>query len=79
MPGQVGVRAWNWNAPTWLGINTINVDGRTTTLFGSFIWGLPVVEAIRDHAERALREVMESGRAGAERIPEYSAAREKAA
>ena len=29
---------WNWNAPMWLGVNTINVNGKTTTLIGSCLW-----------------------------------------
>ena len=41
---ESGCLAWNWNAPMWFGVNTINVNGRTTTLFGSSLWGLPLVE-----------------------------------
>merc|ERR1719478_752764 len=49
---QYGVRtnpnpsfeAWNWQAPMWLGINTIQVNGKTTTMIGSMIWGQEVVE-----------------------------------
>jgi hypothetical protein len=62
MPEEVGFRAWNWNAPLWLGINTINVNGRTTTLVGSAMFGLEVVEALRDEIEAALREVIAKGR-----------------
>merc|ERR1711879_401393 len=46
---------WNWNAPFWCGINTINVDGRTTTMIGSLFWGIKVVEKLRDSVERTLR------------------------
>ena len=49
---------WLWNAPQWLGVNTININGATTTLVGSMLWGLPVVEAIRDNIEATLREIM---------------------
>ena len=52
------LEAWNWCAPLWLGINTINVNGRTTTLIGSCMWGLEVIEALRDHIEGTLREIM---------------------
>ena len=62
MPEEVGFRAWNWNAPLWLGINTINVNGRTTTLVGSCMFGLEVAEALRDEIEAALREVIAKGR-----------------
>ena len=58
MPPGSGLRAWNWNAPLWLGVNTINVDGYTTTLVGSSMWGLDVVTALRDHMEATLREIM---------------------
>lgn len=50
--------AWNWNAPLWFGLNTINVNGRTTTLVGSCMQGLPVVQAMRDNIESTLREIM---------------------
>lgn len=53
-----GFEAWNWNAPLWLGVNTINVNGKTTTLVGSCMWGLEVVEALRDHMEVTLRGIM---------------------
>ena len=55
---ESGCLAWNWNAPMWFGVNTINVNGRTTTLFGSSLWGLPLVEAMRDNIEATLREIM---------------------
>jgi hypothetical protein len=58
MPSGSPFHTHNWNAPLWFGINTINVDGRTTTLVGSMFWGLPVVEVLRDHMEATLREVM---------------------
>ena len=51
---------WLWNAPLWLGVNTININGATTTLVGSSFMGLEVVEAIRDHIEATLREIMEA-------------------
>ena len=43
MPERFSFYTWNWNAPAWLGVNTINVDGRTTTLCGSMFCGLEVV------------------------------------
>jgi hypothetical protein len=42
----------------WLGVNTICVDGRTTTLVGSSFWGGELVEAMRDHMLGTLREIM---------------------
>ena len=47
------------NAPLWFGLNTIMVNGRTTTLLGSSVWGLVVVEAVRDSIEATLREIMD--------------------
>eukprot|EP01043_Picozoa_sp_COSAG02_P036669 COSAG02_NODE_2701_length_8203_cov_7.719521_7_plen_92_part_00 len=55
-----GFGVWNWNAPMWLGINTINVNGKTTTLIGSCLWGVDVVTALRDNIEATLREIMDS-------------------
>lgn len=55
---EAAFEAWNWNAPLWLGVNTINVNGKTTTLVGSCMWGLDVVEALRDHMEATLRGIM---------------------
>ena len=49
---------WLWNAPLWFGVNTININGATTTLVGSSFWGLEVVEALRDSMEATLREIM---------------------
>jgi len=64
--------AWNWNAPFWLGVNTINVNGKTTTLVGSCMWGMPVVEAIRDRMEVELRAIMAKAPAGsAKEIPTH--------
>lgn len=66
--------AWNWNAPLWLGVNTINVNGKTTTLVGSSFWGLEVVEALRDHMEGTLREIMaQAPRRGGKEVPAYGA------
>jgi len=58
MPEGSNFVAWNWNAPMWLGVNTICVDGRTTTLVGSSFWGGELVEAMRDHMLETLREIM---------------------
>ena len=58
MPPEVGFEAWNWNAPIWLGVNTIQVNGKTTTLIGSCMWGLEIVEALRDSIEITLRGIM---------------------
>ena len=55
-----GFGVWNWNAPMWLGLNTINVNGKTTTLIGSCLWGIDVVTALRDNIEATLREIMDS-------------------
>ena len=55
---ECGMLTWNWNAPFWLGINTINVNGKTNTLIGSMMWGEEVVAAIRDNIEVTLREIM---------------------
>ena len=53
---------WNWNAPIWLGVNTITntiqVNGKTTTLVGSCMWGLEIVESLRDSMEVTLRDIM---------------------
>jgi hypothetical protein len=42
----------------WFGVNTICVDGRTTTLVGSSFWGGDLVEAMRDNMLETLREIM---------------------
>jgi len=51
-----------WNAPIWLGVNTnmntIQVNGKTTTLVGSCMWGLEIVESLRDSMEVTLRDIM---------------------
>jgi len=60
MPPEVPFHTWNWNAPMWLGVNTISVNGKTTTLVGSCMWSLPIVEAIRDSIEITLRDIMKS-------------------
>ena len=58
MPPESPFHTWNWNAPTWLGVNTISVNGKTTTLVGSSMWGLEIVEQIRDNMEITLRGIM---------------------
>lgn len=49
-------------APIWLGVNTITntiqVNGKTTTLVGSCMWGLEIVESLRDSMEVTLRDIM---------------------
>jgi hypothetical protein len=55
MPEGSPFHWWTWNAPLWLGLNTINVDGRTTTLIGSMMWGIDVLERLRDTIEDILR------------------------
>jgi len=55
---KAGFVAWNWNAPLWLGINTINVNGRTTTMVGSCFYGTDLVHACRDNIEGTLRDIM---------------------
>merc|ERR1719191_1352849 len=65
MPEGSPFHTWNWNAPLWFGVNTINVNGRTTTLCGSTFWGIEVVEAMRDNMEETLRtEFMAKAPAG---------------
>ena len=62
------------SAGRWLGVNTINVNGKTTTLVGSSFWGLEVVEALRDHMEGTLREIMaQAPRRGGKEVPAYGA------
>jgi len=58
MPEQSPFHTWNWNAPIWLGVNTIQVNGKTTTLIGSAMWSLEIVEALRDNMEVTLRGIM---------------------
>jgi len=58
IPTPTPFHTWNWNAPLWLGVNTISVNGKTTTLIGSCMWSLPIVEAIRDSIEATLRGIM---------------------
>jgi len=58
MPESSPFDTWNWNAPIWLGVNTICVNGKTTTLVGSSMWGLDLVEEIRDNIEATLRGIM---------------------
>lgn len=38
--------------------NTIQVNGKTTTLVGSCMWGLEIVESLRDSMEVTLRDIM---------------------
>ena len=58
LPPESPFHTLNWSAPTWLGINTICVNGKTTTLVGSNMWGLEIVEQIRDNMEITLRGIM---------------------
>jgi len=58
MPSESPFHTWNWNAPIWLGVNTIQVNGKTTTLVGSCMWGLEIVELLRDSMEVTLRGIM---------------------
>ena len=59
MPTEVGFDTWSWNAPVWLGLNTINVNGKTSTLIGSMMFGYDLTCKLRDHMEITLREIME--------------------
>lgn len=61
----------NWNAPFWFGINTINVDGCTTTFVGSSFWGLDVVKALRDNMEATINEIMAKAPERLDDIPAY--------
>lgn len=72
MPEGSPFHTWNWNAPFWFGLNTINVDGRTTTLVGSMIFGMEVVEAMRDSTEATLREFMAQAGSNMESVPSYT-------
>lgn len=54
-----GFRFWNWGAALGLGFNTICVNGVTTITCASSYTGLPVLRAIRDHAEATLRLIMD--------------------
>lgn len=72
MPEGSPFHTWNWNAPMWLGINTINVDECTTTLIGSAFWGQDVVDALRDSIEATLRGIMETADASVS-VPIYKA------
>jgi hypothetical protein len=58
VPKESGFHTWNWNAPLWLGLNSINVNGCTTTMIGSAMFGREIVHALRDHIEATLREIM---------------------
>lgn len=79
MPAGSPFHTWNWNAPLWFGVNTINVDGQTTTLVGSLFWGLEVVEAMRDHMVNTIRtEVMARAPPNAGTIPNYKMPTQKA-
>jgi len=70
MPDKSPFKTWNWNAPFWFGVNTINVNGATCTMVGSAFWGLEVVEALRDHMEGTLRGLMACADQRVE-IPKY--------
>ena len=63
MPKESPFDTWNWNAPMWLGVNTINVNGKTTTLVGSCMWGMDLVEDLRNHMEATLRGIMKGSKA----------------
>lgn len=58
VPEEANFHTWNWNAPLWLGLNTINVNGRTSTMIGSFFHGRDLVHAVRDNVESTLRGIM---------------------
>ena len=60
MPPESPFHTWNWNAPTWLGVNTICVNGKTTTLVGSCMWGLDR-RADPRRMEITLRGIMKGG------------------
>merc|ERR1711908_9392 len=55
IPEESGFDTWNWNAPIWIGVNTIHVNGKTTTMVGSAMWSLEIVEQLRDNIEKTLR------------------------
>ena len=61
MPKEANFGTWNWNAPMWFDLNTICVNGVTTTLVGSSLWGLDVIHAMRDNIEATLRGIMKEG------------------
>ena len=64
---------YNWNAPLWFGVNTINVNGCTTTFVGSAFWGQAVVNALRDNMRATLDEIMAKAPAGSlAAVPTYN-------
>merc|ERR1719453_2484573 len=58
MPEECPFHTWNWNAPIWLGVNTICVNGKTTTLVGSSLFSLEQIQQVRNKIEITLREIM---------------------
>jgi len=63
---------YNWNAPLWFGVNTINVNGCTTTFVGSAFWGQKVVNALRDNMRATLDDIMAKAPAGSlAAVPKY--------
>jgi len=72
MPEGSPFHSWNWNAPFWLGVNTINVNGRTTTLVGSMMYGQDTIDELRNNMEETLRGIMAQAPAeGGEKVPSY--------
>ena len=59
-----GFHTFNWNAPLWCGVNTINVNGRTTTLVGTAFFGIEPLKAFRDNMEATLRGIMAKASGG---------------
>ena len=55
---------WNWNAPFWFGVNTINVNGCTTTFVGAAFWGQKVVNAMRDNMRATIDDIIAKAPAG---------------
>lgn len=55
---QAGFVSWNWAAPFKLGFNAIHANGKTCITLTSYVLGLETLQALRDHADATLRELM---------------------
>lgn len=78
IPENSPFHTYNWNAPLWFGVNTINVNGCTTTFVGSMLWGQTVVDAMRDNMRATLDSIMAKAPAGAvAEVPTYNPKKER--
>jgi hypothetical protein len=55
---EAGFVSWNWAAPFKLGFNAIHANGRTCITLTSYVLGLEILRAVRDHVEATLRDLM---------------------